>query len=114
MLRRGPGSRAGRRDRRRRCCDLCHRNEVGSHVLKTTMIRAAAALAAGVRLASTASAGPGDDPCEFAVNYFCRFIPIAPDLENDVALTQQLPPADPNAPPPESLPIVDPCTMGCI
>jgi hypothetical protein len=83
-------------------------------VLKRTAIAAAAALAAGVLLATPASAEPGDNPCEFAVNYFCRFIPIAPDLEGDVDLTQLQPPVDPNAPPPESLPVVDPCVAGCI
>jgi hypothetical protein len=38
---------------------------------------------------------------------FCRFVPIAPDLEGDVDLTRQQPPADapdpqPNSPPPIS------------
>ena len=83
-------------------------------MLKRTVIGAAAALAAGILRATPANAEPGDNPCEFAVNYFCRFIPIAPDLEGDVDLTQQQPPVDPNAPPPESLPVVDPCAAGCI
>ncbi len=83
-------------------------------MLKRTAIAAAAALAAGVLLATPASAEPGDNPCELAVNFVCRFVPIAPDLEGDVDLTQQQPPADPNAPPPESLPVVDPCAAGCI
>ena len=83
-------------------------------MLKRMVIAAAAALAAGIPLATPANAEPGDNPCEFAINYFCRFIPIAPDLEDNVDLTQQQPPADPNAPPPESLPVVDPCAAGCI
>jgi hypothetical protein len=83
-------------------------------VLKRTVIAAAAALAAGILLATPANAEPGDNPCEFAINYFCRFVPIAPDLEGDVDLTQLQPPVDPNAPPPESLPVVDPCVAGCI
>jgi hypothetical protein len=82
-------------------------------VLKKTLIAAAAALTAGLLLAVPASAEPGDNPCEFAINYFCKFMPIAPDLEGDVDLTQQQP-IDPNAPPPESLPVVDPCAAGCI
>jgi hypothetical protein len=82
-------------------------------VLKRTLIVAGATLAAGIFFAIPASADPGDNPCEFAINYFCKFIPIAPDLEGDVDLTQQQP-VDPNAPPPESLPVVDPCTAGCI
>ena len=83
-------------------------------MLKRTVIGAAAALAAGILRATPANAEPGDNPCEFAINYFCRFIPIDPDLEGDVDLTQQQPPVDPNAPPPESLPVVDPCAAGCI
>ena len=83
-------------------------------MLKRTVIAAATLLAAGVLLAIPANADPGDNPFEFAINYFCRFIPIAPDLEGDVDLTQQQPPADPNAPPPESRPVVDPCAPGCI
>ena len=83
-------------------------------MLKRTVIAVVAALTAGLLLAAPATADPGDDPCEFAVNYFCRFIPIAPDLEGSIDLTQQQPPADPNAPPPELLPVVDPCVAGCI
>ena len=83
-------------------------------MLRRTAIAAVAALTAGLLLAAPATAEPGDNPCELAVTFLCRFVPIAPDLEGDVDLTQQLPPADPNAPPPESLPVVDPCAAGCI
>lgn len=79
----------------------------------TAMLVAAALGAAGIALSAPAAADP-EDPCAFAVNYFCRFIPTAPELEGGVDLTQQLPPADPNAPLPESLPPADPCAMGCI
>jgi hypothetical protein len=82
-------------------------------VLKRMMLAAATALAAGTLFAVPASADPGDNPCEFAINYFCKFMPIAPDLEGDIDLTQQQP-VDPTAPPPESLPVVDPCAAGCI
>jgi Spy/CpxP family protein refolding chaperone len=82
-------------------------------VLKRTVIAAAAALAAATFVATPASADPGDNPCEFAINYFCKFIPMAPELEGDLDLTQQQP-VDPNAPPPESLPVADPCAAGCI
>jgi hypothetical protein len=74
----------------------------------------AATLAVGLLLSAPATAEPGDNPCELAVNFLCKFVPIAPDLDHDVDLTQQQPPADPNAPPPESLPVVDPCAAGCI
>ena len=82
-------------------------------MLKRTAIAAAGALTAGLLVAAPATADPGDNPCEFAVNFFCKFVPIAPDLEDNVDLTQQLP-VDPNAPPPESLPVLDPCAAGCI
>ena len=83
-------------------------------MLKRTWIAAAAALAAGTLFAVPASAEPGDNPCEFTINYVCKFIPIAPDLEGDVDLTKDRPPANPNAPPPDSLPVVDPYAAGCI
>jgi len=71
----------------------------------------AAMAAAGLVLAPAASAQPNDNPCTFAVNFFCQFIPMAPDLEGDIDLTTELPAADPNLPPP---PPVDPCINGCI
>jgi hypothetical protein len=82
-------------------------------VLKTTVVAATTALAAGLLFANPASAEPGDNPCELVISFACRFVPVAPDLDHDIDLTQQQP-VDPNAPPPESLPVVDPCTAGCI
>jgi len=73
----------------------------------------AVAMAAAALFAAPAHADPGDNPCEFAINYFCKFLPIAPDLEGDVDLTQQQP-VDPNAPPPDSLPAADPCEPACV
>jgi len=67
-------------------------------VLKRTLIAAAAALAAGTLFTVPASAEPGDNPCEFTINYVCKFIPIAPDLKRDVDLTKDQPLADPDAP----------------
>jgi hypothetical protein len=84
-------------------------------VVTKMAVTAVGALATALVLAVPASAEPGDNPCDFAINSICRFIPIAPDLEGSIDLTQQLPPADPNAPPPESLPVVNPCAAaGCI
>ena len=62
------------------------------------MIATAAALATGLLLATPATAEPGDNPCELAVSFLCQFVPLAPGLDHDVDLTQQQPPADPNAP----------------
>ena len=83
-------------------------------LLKRTVLAVTAALAAGLLLAAPATADPGDNPCELAVSFLCQFVPLAPGLDHDVDLTQQQPPADPNAPPPDSLPVVDPCQAGCI
>ena len=90
------------------------RAKQGNPVLKRTLIAAAAALAAGTLFAVPASAEPGDNPCEFTINYVCKFIPIAPDLKRDVDLTKDQPLADPDAPQLDSLPVVDPCAGGCI
>ena len=83
-------------------------------MLKKATIMVVSAVGAAVFLAGPASAEPGDNPCDLAVNFVCRFVPIAPDLEDDVDLTQLQPPVDPNAPLPESLPPLDPCSAGCI
>lgn len=82
-------------------------------VLMRMAIGAAGALATAVLIASPATANPGDNPCDLAINFLCRFVPVAPDLDHDIDLTQQQP-VDPNAPPPESLPVVDPCAAGCV
>ena len=82
-------------------------------MLKRTAIAAFAALMAGLFFAAPAAAYPGDNPCDLAITFLCRFVPIAPDLDHDIDLTQQQP-VDPNAPPPESLPVVGPCAAGCI
>lgn len=78
-----------------------------------SVIAVISGLTAAVFLAVPAGAGPGDNPCELAINYFCKFVPIAPDIEGDIDLTQQSP-VDPNAPLPESLPPADICAAGCI
>lgn len=64
-------------------------------------------------LAAPASAAPADDPCQLATMFFCRLLPIAPDLDGDVDLTKQMPATDPAAPPPDSLPPSDICASGC-
>jgi hypothetical protein len=81
-------------------------------MVKRTVVAAVSALAASVLLATPATADTGN-PCELAINFLCRFVPVAPDLDHDVDLTQQQP-IDPNAPPPESLPVAPICAAGCI
>jgi hypothetical protein len=82
-------------------------------MLKRPLIIVAAAVAAAAFFATPANADPNDSPCELAISYFCKFIPVAPDLDHDIDLTQQQP-VDPNAPPPDSLPAINPCAAGCI
>jgi hypothetical protein len=82
-------------------------------VLKRALVAAATAVTAGLLLATPANADPDDSPCELAISYFCRFVPVAPDLDRDLDLTQQQQ-VDPNAPPPDTLPVMDPCAAGCI
>lgn len=73
----------------------------------------AAMTVAAVFSAPVAAAQPGA-PCSGEISFFCQMIPTAPDLEGTVDLTTQLPPVDPNAPVPESLPPLNPCINGCI
>jgi hypothetical protein len=82
---------------------------------------AAATVIAGTGVASTALlpppavvADPADDPCSLAVSFLCRFMPMAPNLDGDVDLTKQQPPADPADPPTTAPPVADICTSGCI
>ena len=83
-------------------------------MLKKAMIAVVSMVGAAVFLAVPANAQPGDNPCELAVTFLCKFVPIAPHLEGDIDLTQQQPPVDPNAPLPETLPPADICAAGCI
>ncbi len=83
-------------------------------MLKKAIIAAVAMCGAAVALAAPAGAQPGRPPCDLALSFICNIIPMAPDLDQDVDLTQQFPAADPNAPLPETLPPLDPCSAGCI
>ena len=61
----------------------------------STLAALIGAVAAGSLLPPVATADSDDDPCGLAVNLFCRVLPIAPELDGDVDLTMQLPPAPP-------------------
>jgi hypothetical protein len=49
-------------------------------------------VATGLFLAVPAGADPGFDPCHAMFSPICRMVPIMPDLDHDIDLTQ-----DPNA-----------------
>jgi|SRR5271170_4754536 len=61
----------------------------------------------------TAMAAPADDPCPMAMSLLCRVLPIAPDLDGDVDLTKQVPPADRPAAAPDSRPPAQFCANNC-
>ena len=64
---------------------------------------------------AVATADPSDDPCPLAMAFVYRFVPIAPNLEGDIDLTQQHPPTDPNTPMPDLPPQTDIiCANGCV
>jgi hypothetical protein len=82
---------------------------------RAATLAAVTALFAGtIATATPARADPVDDPCQLALTVLCHFMPMAPDLDHDIDLTQNQPPGDPAAPPPESIPISKPCAAGCI
>jgi hypothetical protein len=56
--------------------------------MKIRAVIIALGVVAALGLAPTAGADPSDDPCQLAVSFLCRFVPMAPDLDHDVDLTQ--------------------------
>ena len=66
---------------------------MGRHV--STLAALISVAVAGSLMPPVATADADGDPCELAVNLFCRFLPIAPELDGDVDLTKQLPPPPP-------------------
>lgn len=80
-------------------------------LLVKTLIAFTCTVIGGMLLPAPAIADPSEDPCQLAVSFLCRFVPVAPELDGDVDLTQQLPPI---GPPPESRPPMDICSAGCI
>ncbi|MCH9734517.1 MAG: fibronectin-binding protein [Actinomycetia bacterium] len=79
----------------------------------------ASALALGV--SAPAGAYTTDDPCQLAVTFLCQFVPIAPNLDHDIDLTEgpatlagHPVPQMPSAPDPVYGPPADVCANGCI
>jgi hypothetical protein len=75
-----------------------------------TLLVAVAIAVIGIGLSGGPASAATDNPCDLAVSFFCRFVPIAPDLDGDIDLSTQLPPA----PPDEALPPVNICARGCM
>ncbi len=56
--------------------------------LKKAAIIALGTATTGLYLAVPAGADPGDDPCRSLFIPICRFLPIVPDLDHDIDLTE--------------------------
>jgi hypothetical protein len=56
--------------------------------LKKTAIIMLTAMTTDLYLATPAGADPGFDPCQDSVTFLCRMVPMVPDLDHDVDLTQ--------------------------
>ncbi len=84
-------------------------------LVRTRLGILATALLAGhaAGLPAAALAEPVTDPCSLSVTILCHFVPMAPDWEGDIDLTQNQPPADPTVPEPESRQPADYCFNGC-
>jgi hypothetical protein len=61
-----------------------------------------------------AQADPADDPCQLAVTFLCTFMPIAPDLDHDVDMTQHQAQLNPTEPEPDARPPTNICANGCV
>jgi hypothetical protein len=83
-------------------------------VLGRMLLAGVFGVAAGTAATAPAAAEPGENPCELALSFVCHFVPIAPDVDHDIDLTQQLSPDGPAIPPSDPLPPTNPCSEGCI
>lgn len=83
------------------------------------IVTAASALTLGV--AGPAGAYPANDPCQLAISFLCQLVPVAPDLDQSIDLTQnpgtiagEPVPQMPAAPETDYGPPADVCANGCI
>ena len=67
-------------------------NRVGPQLV-TTLAASAALLFAPV---ASAHPAPAEDPCAGVPFILCHFIPMAPELDDDIDLTGQSPPGEPS------------------
>jgi len=71
-------------------------------------VAAVGAAVAAFCCAPQAGADRGNDPCELAIPLLCKFMPVAPDLDHDIDLTQNS--ATINGTPVPRLPASNPTT----
>jgi len=73
----------------RHCCGRCREGEGGfMSALKKAAIVLLGTAASGIYLAVPAGADPGYDPCRSIYMPICRMLPLMPDLDHDIDLTQ--------------------------
>lgn len=56
--------------------------------VKRAIVIAIGTTVVALGLAAPSQAEPGDDPCPLAMAFLCRMLPVAPDLDHDIDLTQ--------------------------
>ncbi|TAM65219.1 fibronectin-binding protein [Mycobacterium sp.] len=57
-------------------------------IVKKAVMAAIGAAVAALCCTAPAGADPANDPCELAVTFLCKFMPVAPNLDHDIDLTQ--------------------------
>jgi hypothetical protein len=67
---------------------------------RQAVVAAMAAITASILLSNPAQADDRNDPCGFAAATLCRFLPMMPELEHYIDLTQEQPSTDPPPPSP--------------
>jgi hypothetical protein len=89
-------------------------------VKKRFLALAIGVAASALGVAAPAAADPVNDPCQLAVTFLCRFMPMAPDLDHDIDLTQnagtlngQSLQQTPAGQLPEDGPVAPVCVSGC-
>jgi len=76
-------------------------------------VAAAVVCVVAVTLPGVPAKLPGD-PCGAVGIFLCRFVPFAPDLEDDIDLTRlHPPPTDTSGRPEEVVPGTNICAAGC-
>lgn len=79
---------------------------------KMTVLGAVVAVSALFHSSPAAADPNGPPPCEGPLAFVCGMVPMMPELEHDIDLTQQQP--DGGAIDVEHLPPADVCTLGCV
>ncbi|MBI3212878.1 MAG: fibronectin-binding protein [Mycobacterium sp.] len=79
-------------------------------IIGTAAIAIAGGGIAALLLSAPAVADPGMPPCGGLLSQICNMVPMMPELDHDIDLTQNMP-AAPNA---DELPPADVCAVACI